>query len=63
MFDNKNTEMEQRMKKLKVTSPTAVRLAVALLENLANADMITSKTFNAIRRDADKMIAECKALG
>ncbi len=63
MFSNKNTEMEQRLKELKVSSPLAIRLAVALIENLATEEKISSKTLNAVRKDADKMIAVCRVLG
>ncbi len=63
MFSNKNTEMEQRLKELNVNSPLAIRLAVALVESLATEEKISPKTLSAVHRDADKMIAQCKALG
>ncbi len=63
MFSNNNTEMEQRLKELKVSSTLAIRLAVAFIENLATEEKISSKTLSAVRKDADKMIAECRTLG
>ena len=47
---NKNTEMEQRLKELKVSSTLAIRLAVAFIENLATEEKISSKTLSAVRK-------------
>jgi hypothetical protein len=63
MFVNKNTEMDERLNELNVDSTLAIRLAVALIESLATDEKISNKTLKAVHKDADKMIAECKALG